>query len=729
MKKLLSLTCILFISIAGYAQEKSGWRDVSLSFESRALALMKQLTLDEKISFLQYTQPAVKRLGISSYNWWNEALHGVARNGIATVFPQAIGMAASWDPDLIKKMGDAVSTEARAKYNDALHKNDSNAIYQGLTFWSPNINIFRDPRWGRGQETYGEDPFLTSQIGIAYVKGLQGYDSRYLKVAATAKHFAVHSGPESSRHSFDAKVSEKDLYETYLPAFEALVKQAKVEGIMCAYNRLEGAPCCANAKLLQQILRDKWHFRGHVVTDCWAISDMVGFHKTYADAVEAATASLQAGSDLSCGPEMGSLKLALQKDPSLLKNIDTALYRLLLTRFKLGMFDPAANVSFSKIGIDQNDSKQNRLLAKQLARESMVLLKNDAHALPLKKNISTIAVIGPYANDKEVLLGNYNGIPSVSVSFFEGIRAKVSNSTSILYAGGTLTAEKKYTTAQEKQDSLTNALSVASKADAVIIVAGISSKVEGEEGDVKTSIDGFYKGDRTTLDLPQDQQQLIKAIHATGKKIILVLTAGSALGLDWENENIPAIVQAWYPGEEAGTALADILFGDYDPAGRLPVSFYHSVNDLPAFDDYNMAGRTYRYFNGKLLYPFGHGLSFTDFKYESLSINKSTLKKNDSVIVTVKIKNTGSYNGDEVVQLYIKTPSTLKQAPLKSLQGFKRIFIPKNKTATIHFAISAAQLRFFDESANDYKIATGKYELQIGSSSADTRLSRIFSVE
>lgn len=720
MRSYLILLFICGFGSNAFSQADTGYLDTRKSARERVLNLLSQFTTEEKIAFLQYTQPSIKRLHIPAYNWWSEALHGVARNGVATVFPQAIAMAATWDPALVQKMGDVVSTEARAKYNDALQKNDSNGIYQGLTFWSPNINIFRDPRWGRGQETYGEDPFLTAQIGISYVKGLQGDDPKYLKVAATAKHFAVHSGPESLRHLFDAKVSARDLYETYLPAFEALVKKAKVEGVMCAYNRFEGLPCCANSTLLKEILRDKWHFKGHVVTDCWAISDMVASHKTYPTTANAAAASLLAGSDLSCGPEMAALKEALQKDPGILKNIDSALVHLLMTRFKLGMFDPPGNVPFSSISITDNNTEGHRTLARQVALESMVLLKNKGNLLPLKKKISSIAVIGPYANNVNVLLGNYNGTPSTPVTFLEGIRSRA-GAIKILSAEGVSSPDLKYANVHQREDSLAKALAIAKMADVIIVVAGISSTLEGEEGDANVQLDGFYKGDRTTLEIPAEQEELIKKLIATGKNVILVLTSGSALSINWEKEYIPVILEAWYPGEEAGNALAAVLFGDYNPAGRLPVTFYKSVNDLPSFENYSMKGRTYRYFKKEPLYSFGYGLSFSHFSYDRIRVDKNIIRSNDTFKVSLQIKNDGSYDGDEVVQLYARKIDNGNNYPIKSLQGFRRVFIKTNQTQKITFSLAAEQFHYFDERANDYEVAPGDYELEVGSSSADIK--------
>ena len=712
---------------ASFAQNQSTQvYDTSMNFENRTLLLLQQLSSDEKVALLQYNQPAIPRLNMAAYNWWNEALHGVARNGLATVFPQAIAMAATWNTTLIKKMGDIVSTEARAKYNDALRKNGATAQYQGLTFWSPNINIFRDPRWGRGQETYGEDPVLTAKMGTAYVLGLQGDDKKYLKVAATAKHFAVSSGPEATRHSFDVTVSRKDLFETYLPAFEALVKKAKVEGVMCAYNRYSGTPCCANANLLRDILRDQWGFKGHVVTDCWAISDMVGFHKTYANNEDAVLASLMAGSELSCGPEMGAMKTLLLKKPSLMARVDTAVYHLLLTRFKLGMFDPPGEQPWLGLGLADVNTPANKAMAKQVALESMVLLKNANHILPLKKNAGTLAIIGPYANNTDMLLGNYNGTPAAPVSFLAGIRSKLGKSASILFASGCKTPESKYKDANEQKDSLQKALSIASKADLVIVVAGISAKLEGEDGDVVTGIEGFNKGDRTTLDLPKDQQELLKALAHTGKKIILVLTGGSAVSINWEKENCQAIIDAWYPGEEGGNALADILFGDYNPAGRLPVSFYTSVNDLPAFDNYDMKNRTYRYAEKTPLFAFGFGLSYTNFRYDSMSISSQIINREAVYQVRVTITNTGQYDGDEVAQLYLKKLNdSTHMFPLIALKDFNRVFIKKNSSTTISLLLPYEQFQYFSEESNTMKYAPGEYEIMVGSSSSQIKLSSV----
>lgn len=723
-------------SIQAEAQE-SVYLDPAQPLEKRVADLISRLTTDEKISLLQFTQPAIDRLHIPAYNWWNEGLHGVARNGIATVFPQAIGMAATWNVELIGKEANVISTEARAKYNAI--KSPGRKIYEGLTFWSPNINIFRDPRWGRGQETYGEDPFLTARIGVAFVRGMQGDDPRYLKCAATAKHYAVHSGPEPLRHEFDVNVSDRDLYETYLPAFEALVKEGKVEGIMGAYNRFRGDPCCANPFLLEEVLRKKWQFKGHIVSDCWALSDMVTGHKTYPSEARAAAKSLDAGLCLTCGPEFGALHTALDSGWVKTSQIDTALGYILATKFKLGMFDPPSMVPYSSISEEMNNTPEHDALARLVAEQSIVLLKNEDHVLPLSSSLKNIAIIGALAGDTAVLLGNYNGRPSQPVTFLEALRkrageaarksetlrtgevVKEGGSMTLLYAAGTRKPGEKYRSAHELEDSIQRAVQIANQAGVVIVVAGITSALEGEEGDTGDGIDGFYKGDRTNLNLPADQEQLIKALAATGKKLVVVLVNGSAIAVNWEQEHVSAILEAWYPGQQGGNAVADVLFGDFNPAGRLPVTFYRSVADLPGFSDYSMKGRTYRYFKGIPLYPFGYGLSFTRFAYQYLQTDKAIVTAGDSLQVTVRVKNTGNYDGDEVVQLYVKSPVGDIDAPVKSLAGFARIHIRKGETASVCIPLRISSLRYYDEEKKDYRIRSGKYEIQAGASSDDIR--------
>lgn len=716
----------LFISAQEYkimAQKIPIYLMSDFPLHERVDNLVSRLTLEEKILQMQHTAPAIPRLGIPQYNWWNECLHGVARNGIATVFPQAIGMAATFNPALINREADVISTEARAKYNEAISKN-SHEIYQGLTFWSPNINIFRDPRWGRGQETYGEDPFLTSQIGKAFVEGLQGNDPKYFKVIATAKHFAVHSGPESQRHKFDAWPSQIDLYETYLPAFEVLVKEAKVYSIMTCYNRVYGTPSSANTFLFKETLRGKWGFNGYVVSDCWAISDIFNFHNFVPTAEKAAALSIKAGTDLSCGPEYGSLKKAIELGYITEHDIDISLKRLFEARFRLGLFDSPSKVNYANIAPTEYDTEPHRMLAREVARQSIVLLKNEKATLPITKKVKTIAVVGPYANDTSVLLGNYNGIPSHPVTLLQGIRNKAGKGFKVVFCQGVERPEIQALRAENSNlasDPLfLDAVSVSRKSDIIVFVGGISPNLEGEEMDVK--VPGFSAGDRTTLDLPQNQLQLLEALNATGKPLVLVLTNGSALAVNWAKDNVEAIVEAWYPGEEGGNALADVLFGNYNPAGRLPVTFYKSVNDIPAFEDYSMNGRTYKYFEGIPLFAFGYGLSYTSFSYSSAEIKPTVLSASDTLFLSVKLSNTGKYDGDEVIQVYAKQPPEIKDQPIKTLVAFERVHFLKGETKNIVISIPVQRLRHYDTEINDYTVEKGKYELLIGAASDDIRL-------
>jgi beta-glucosidase len=695
-----------------------------LPIQVRVDDLVSRLTLDEKVAQMQHTSPAIERLGIPQYNWWNECLHGVARNGTATVFPQAIGMAATFNPELINREADIISTEARAKYYEAIDKG-SHKIYQGLTFWSPNINIFRDPRWGRGQETYGEDPFLTSEIGKAFVKGLQGNDPHYFKVIATAKHFAVHSGPESERHKFDAWPSQRDLYETYLPAFEVLVKEAGVYSVMTCYNRIYGTPSSASAFLFQNILRGKWGFKGYVVSDCWAISDMYNFHNFVPSAEKAAALSLRAGTDLSCGPEYGSLLKALELGYITEYEVDVAVKRLFEARFRLGLFDEPDKVTYSSISLHDYDTQANQLFAREVARQSIVLLKNENSILPFSPKIRSIAVIGPYANDTSILLGNYNGIPSHPSTILNGIINRAGKKVKVNYCQGVYTPEVQVKRGEmgnhASDDSFIEALRMAAKADVTIFVGGISPNLEGEELDVRVS--GFLAGDRTTLDLPQNQIDFLEKLKTIGKPIILVLTNGSALAVNWGQQNAAAIVEAWYPGEEGGNAVAQVLFGDYNPAGRLPVTFYKSVEDLPSFNDYSMKGRTYKYFEGTPIYAFGYGLSYTSFKYSKVEVvSQNILTTKDSIKLAVTICNSGQSAGDEVVQVYVKQPENLKDQPIRSLVAFERVNFSKGETKTVMFTIPVSRLRHFDTETDDYSVAEGNYNFLIGASSDDIRL-------
>jgi len=719
----------------GFAQESGvilnyPFMNPDMPVKTRVDDLVSRLTLEEKIQQMQHTAPAVDRLGIPQYNWWNECLHGVARNGIATVFPQAIGMAATFNPALIQQEADVISTEARAKYYEAIGKNQHD-IYQGLTFWSPNINIFRDPRWGRGQETYGEDPYLTSRIGIAFVNGLQGNDPNYFKVIATAKHFAVHSGPEPDRHKFDAWPSETDLFETYLPAFEALVKEARVYSVMGAYNRVYGTPACASDLLMGKLLRGKWGFNGYVVSDCWAVSDFHNFHKFVNTPEKAASLAVKAGTDLSCGPEYGTLLAAISAGYISESQIDVSVKRLFEARFRLGMFDPPSRVPYSSILPAQNNTASNRKLAKEVALQSIVLLKNSNGILPFSKKVKSIAVIGPYANDTSVLLGNYNGIPSQPVTLLEGLRRNTPKGTRVSFGRG---AEKPEILAMrsaaglKSNDSLvTTAVSLAQKSDVIVFCGGISPNLEGEEMDVK--VPGFSSGDRTSLDLPASQVELLGALKTTGKPIVVVLTNGSALAVNWAQENADAIIEAWYPGEEGGNAVAEVMWGKYNPAGRLPVTFYKSANDLPAFDDYAMKGRTYRYFEGKPLYAFGYGLSYSSFLYKNVETNKDKFLATDTVVINVTIANQGKTDGDEVVQVYVNQPRELKNQPLKSLIAFERVHVEQGETKNLKLFIPVARLRHYNPGINDYSVASGNFELMVGAASDDIRLKTTFNVK
>ena len=829
------------------------FQNPGLSVEERVTDLANRLTLQEKISQMVFNAPAIERLGIPEYNWWNECLHGVARNGLATVFPQAIGLAATWNKELIYNVGNVISDEARAKYNDAISKNQR-GLYQGLTFWSPNINIFRDPRWGRGQETYGEDPFLTGQIAVNFIKGLQGNDQQYLKLVATSKHYAVHSGPEPDRHSFNAEVSEYDLRETYLPAFKMTVQDANVQSIMCAYNSLYGNACCSNDPLLNKILRDEWGFNGYVVSDCWAIQDIWQFHKQAADAAEAAAISVKAGTDLNCGVSFNHLFESYKKNLVGEEEINVAFKRLLTARFKLGMFDPPEMVPFNKIDLKVVDSKEHREIALHTARESIVLLKNENNLLPLNKKIRSVAVIGPNADDDEVLLGNYNGMPSSAITPLKGIIKKLSSNTKIYYEEGCdiiegmpgsvvipenyfyvdksmrqkgLSAEvfsnarfegvpvikkidnkidfwwflnipfkqlkqndfsirwsgyivppksgnyklggmgfnglriyledslivkddgehgplKKfaelnlvkgkaykirvdyYSSARYSivqllwsvpdEEKEKRAIEIAKKSDVVIMCMGISPRLEGEE--LELNVSGFSGGDRTSLDLPEAQQNLIKKITQLGKPVILVLLNGSALSINWESENIPAIVEAWYGGQAAGDAIADVLFGDYNPSGKLPVTFYKSIDQLPDFKNYDMKGRTYRYFEGDVLYPFGHGLSYTTFEFSNLRLDKKKIRNNDSTKFYLDVKNTGKRSGAEVVQFYVKGKGLKENDAIKTLKGFEKIFLKPGEVRTVTFDITPETLSRYVE-GKGFVVEKRNYSLLVGPSSSN----------
>ena len=833
--------------------------------EKRVDDLLSRMTLEEKVSQLMNDSPAIDRLGVPGYNWWNECLHGVARAGRATVFPETIGLAATWDADLIYRVATAISDEARAKHHEFVRRG-KRYIYQGLTFWTPNINLFRDPRWGRGMETYGEDPYLTGRMAVEFIKGLEGNDPKYLKVVATAKHYAVHSGPESERHTFDAVVTEQDLRQTYLPQFEMAIKDGGAYSVMCAYNRADGLPACANPRLLEQILRKEWGFNGYVVSDCGAVGDIYQHHKTSPNAESGVAAALKAGTDLNCGTEYVNLVPAVKAGLASEGDVDRALRRLLLARFKLGEFDPTSMVKYAQIPYSVNDSYEHGALALQTARESVVLLKNDNHVLPLKKTIKTIAVIGPNADDAEVMVGNYNGDPSAPVTPLEGIRHRLAvkhvlyrtpdgtkgdrtiYSSKILYSRGSdlaagmpifetvpasalsdlkgeyynsanfdgkqhrqreltypssgqnvgaipqnprplftradanidfkwwdgspradlndddfgvrwtgyltppvsgtyqlgaigmnafelyldskpiaqfngiherayqykeiaLEAGKRYAIRLDYHEFLNDADirlvwsrphpaespdvdSIVKQADAVVLVLGLSPRLEGEE--MRVPVEGFKGGDRIDLGIPRVQEELMRKVIAGGKPVVLVLLNGSAVAVNWAREHVPAIVELWYPGQAGGTALADVLFGDYNPAGRLPVTFYKSADQLPPFTDYNMKGRTYRYFTGEPLFPFGFGLSYTTFAYRNLKVA-------DNSRVTVDVQNTGKMAGDEVVQVYVKHQPAATGEPLKTLAGFTRISLAPGQTRSVQLVLDPRQFP-----------APGTYEITVG---------------
>jgi len=856
----------------GFAQQAPIYRDPRAPMEKRADDLLSRMTLEEKISQLMSDAPAIEHLGVPAYNWWNECLHGIGRAGRATVFPQAIGLAATWDTGLLFRVATAVSDEARAKHHEFVRRGKRN-IYQGLTFWTPNINLFRDPRWGRGMETYGEDPYLTARLAVAFIKGLQGDDPKYLKTVATAKHYAVHSGPESLRHTFDAVVEARDLHETYLPHFEAAVKEGGAFSVMCAYNRVDGQAACASPRLLDEILRKQWGFHGYVVSDCGAIGDIYLRHKVAGTAEEGVAKALRSGTDLNCGVEYVNLLPAARQGLIAEAEIDQALRRLLLARFKLGLFDPPSMVKYAQIPYSENDSPAHRELALEAARKSIVLLKNEGRILPLSKSLKTIAVIGPNADDVEVLLGNYNGDPSEPVTPLEGIRRKVAPGTRVLYArgsdladnmpsfetvpasalftsagadrrnglnaeyfnssnfdgrphrpreltypssgrffgqvptdpkplftrvdaqvdfhwwdgaprpdmndddfgvrwtgylsapaGGTyqlgamgmnafelyfdgkplvqfnsihgrtysyapvkLQAGKLYPIRLDYHEFLNDAniqlawsrpglnggqqvADAVKAAEAVILVLGLSPRLEGEE--MRVPVEGFQGGDRVQLGIPRVQEQLMETVAALGKPVVLVLLNGSAVSINWARDHVPAIVEAWYPGQAAGTALADVLFGDYNPAGRLPVTFYKSADQLPPFTDYSMKGKTYRFFDGEPLFPFGYGLSYTTFAYRNLSLPKQA-GAGDEVKVAVEVENTGTMAGEEVVQVYVKAVRPSHAAPIRSLEGFQRVALRPKERRTVQFTLLPRQ---FSHATADgrRRVEPGAFEISVG---------------
>ena len=853
-QKLFYLVSLFALSACGQAS----YKNTSLSPDERAELLVKELTLEEKAHLMMDGSRSVERLGIKPYNWWNEALHGVARAGLATVFPQPIGMAASFNPEMVYEVFNAVSDEARAK-NTYYASQDSRERYQGLTMWTPTVNIYRDPRWGRGIETYGEDPYLTSRMGVMVVKGLQGpADGKYDKLHACAKHFAVHSGPEWNRHSFNAEnIKPRDLYETYLPPFEALVKEGKVEEVMCAYNRFEGDPCCGSDRLLMQILRGEWGFDGIVVSDCGAIADFYNDrgHHTHPDAESASAAAVISGTDLECGSSYKALIESVKKGLISEETVDTSVKRLMKARFALGEMDEPEKVSWTKIPFSVVASAAHDSLALNMARESMTLLMNKDNFLPLKRGGLTVAVMGPNANDSVMQWGNYNGMPPHTVTILDGVRNLLGADDKLIYEQGCPWVERtliqsafsqcksdkgpgftaRYwnnlkregepvTTAQvttpfrfctsgatvfapgvnltdfsatynsaftpkesgeivlevycygsgrlrvngeevksfsnkhgarksthamkvqagksydleldfeylrsdaqlnfdlgfKKDVDIRKSVERVKDADIVIFASGISPSLEGEEMGV--NLPGFKKGDRTDIELPAVQRELIDALHRAGKKIILVNCSGSPIGLEPETRKCEAILQAWYPGQQGGTAVAEVLFGDYNPAGRLPLTYYKSLDELPPFDDYDITkGRTYKYFKGDVLYPFGYGLSYSSFKYSDLQVKDGA----GEVTVSFLLKNTGKRNGDEVAQVYVRIPETGGIVPLKELKGFRRVPLKSGESCRVEIKLSKEQLRYWDVEKGQFVVPKGAFDIMVGASSKDIRLQTV----
>jgi beta-glucosidase len=711
----LVFLCLFWFNIKLKAQNIPVYKDAGQPLDVRVKYLVSKLTLEEKVSLLGYNSKAIPRLGIPAYNWWNEGLHGVARAGEATIFPQAIGMAATFNDDLLKEVSTVISTEARAKYNLAIQK-DRHLQYMGLTFWTPNINIFRDPRWGRGQETYGEDPFLTATMGSAFVKGLQGDDPHYLKASATAKHFAVHSGPEADRDHFDAIVDEKDLRETYLYAFHALVN-AGVESVMSAYNRVNGVPNSVNKMLLTDILRKEWGFKGHVVTDCGALDDVYSTHKTLPGPVEVAAAAIKAGINLDCSTILqNDVIKAINQKLLTEKEVDQALSALLKTEFKLGFYDDPDKIPFHSYGVDSVHNAAHIALSRKVAQQSMVLLKNDHNLLPLNKtDYPSLMILGPNAASFDALVGNYHGVSSKAVNFVEGITGAVDPSTRIEYDLG----------ADYVDTVHFGGIWAAGNCSVTIAVIGLSPVLEGETGDAFLSKSG---GDKKDLSLPASEIAFMKALRKSVKKpIIAVITAGSDIDISAIEPYADAIVLAWYPGEQGGNAFADLLFGKVSPSGHLPVTFYRSIKDVPDYKDYSMKDRTYRYYNGPVQYPFGFGLSYTAFEYQPKNTPKKSYTSRDTISVTLKVKNTGKMDGDEVVQAYIQYPQ-IARMPVKELKGFKRVNVPKGNEQLVTLNIPVKELQKWDLKTHGWKVYPGNYKLVLGSNSQDEKLSFDFSL-
>lgn len=687
-------------------------------FEKRARELVAQMTLEEKAFQMMNHAPAIERLGIKAYDWWNEALHGVARAGLATVFPQAVSLAASFDEDFIEEVADAISTEGRAKFN-AQQKFDDTDIYKGLTFWSPNINIFRDPRWGRGHETFGEDPYLTSRLGVRFVEGLQGHDENYMKAAACAKHFAVHSGPEDLRHEFDARASRQDMYETYLPAFKACVQEAKVEAVMGAYNRTNGEPCCGSKTLLTDILREEWGFKGHVVSDCWAIKDFHGGHGVTAGPLESVALSVNNGCDLNCGNLFAYVKEAVEKGMISEERVNEALVHLFTARMKLGLFDEKGKTPYDNIPYTAVDSREMQELNLKAAEKCIVLLKNEGGLLPLDKSkINTIGVIGPNANNRKALVGNYEGTASRYYTISEGIQDYVGEDIRVLVSEGCHLYQDKISNLSEGKDRDSEIRAICEASDVVVMCLGLDAGLEGEEGDEGNQ---YASGDKPNLNLPGRQQEILELAYACKKPVILILLSGSALAVNWADEHIPAIIQGWYPGAQGGRAIARVLFGEKNPEGRMPVTFYRTLEELPAFTDYSMKGRTYRYMTQEALYPFGYGLSYTNFTYTDAAVSAEVIGS-EGITVKATITNSGDREGTETVQVYVKADRS--GTPNAQLKGIKKVSLKPGESREVSVWLPLSAFALYDENAVN-KVETGKYLVSIGGCQPESRSEKL----
>lgn len=682
------------------------------SYYIQAKELVDKMTIPELASQTLHSAAAIERLSIPAYNWWNEALHGVARAGVATVFPQAIGLAAIFDEDFIEQIADAISTEGRAKFNMQKGFEDRD-IYKGLTFWSPNVNIFRDPRWGRGHETFGEDPYLSSRLGVRFVAGLQGHDDEVLKSAACAKHYAVHSGPESLRHSFDARASEQDMRETYLPAFKACVQEGKVEAVMGAYNRTNGKPCCGSRELLIDILRKEWGFKGHVVTDCWAIKDFHEGHMVTKSRLESVAMAMNNGCDLNCGSLFYLLEQAVSDGLVSETRLREAVTNLYATRFKLGFMSNTAS-KFDNIAYKEVDSAKMQQLNLESAMRCAVLLKNENNILPLDKNkIKTVGIIGPNANNRKALVGNYEGTASRYFTISEGIQEYLGSDVRVMVSEGCHLYNEKMSGLGMNNDRISEVKGVCVESDIIIAVMGLDSGLEGEEGDKSNQ---FASGDKIDLNLPGLQQEVLQTIYQSGKPVILVCLSGSALAITWAADNIPAIIQGWYPGAQGGRAIARLIFGEADFEGKLPVTFYRTTEELPEFTDYSMKNRTYRYMKNEALYPFGYGLSYSDYKLENVKISSAVLSQNGKIIVSAEITNTGDYDGRQTVQLYIKSPA--QYAPNHQLKGLKKIYLKKHETKKVEIDLPCKAFGLYNEHGKLTAIS-GNYILYVGMSQPD----------